>query len=67
MKKIKDTLAFKFVETFLVYMGICYLSLKVNVTFLDLGIPFNSFTGQVIFSLIMTIGITLKKQSLTKT
>ena len=67
MKKIRDTLAFKFVETFLVLMGLCYLSLKINVTFLDLGVPFGDFTGQVIFSFIGAVGITLDKQSLTNT
>jgi len=65
--KIKDTLVFKFVEQFLLIMGICYLGLQLNVTYLDLGAPFGGFSGQVLFSFIMSFGVMLKKRSVKNT
>ena len=59
MGKFKDTLMFKFLETFLVIMGICYLSRELNITFLNLGEPFGSFTGQVLFSFVMAVTVSL--------
>jgi hypothetical protein len=67
VKKIRDTLVFKFVEKFLLIMGICYLGVQLNVTYLDLGVPFGSFSGQFLFSFIVAAGITIKEQSIKNT